>query len=93
MNWLTQDISSNRKVKIISPFEHAIYYEREGRQKLHKIWKEQDLAKMRTFIQENKDNNVKLKEGFEIYKYDKADYKNLLKEEGIEITEDTDNSK
>jgi len=85
MNWLTQDISSNRKVKIISPIDHAIYFEREGKQKLLKLWHERKLVKMRTFIQENKDNIEKIEEGYNTFKYEIDDYKKILQEEGLDI--------
>jgi hypothetical protein len=41
------------------------------------------LEKMRTFIQENKDNKEKIEEGYTTYKYDLDDYKKILQEEGI----------
>lgn len=83
MNWLTEDLSSNRKVKIISPITHPIYFEREGKQKLLKIWHEKKLVKMRNFIQENKDNKIKIEDGYNTYKYEIDDYKKILQEEGL----------
>ena len=76
MNWLTQDISNNRKVKIISPVTHPIYFDMDGKQK---------LLKMRTFIKENKDNMVKIVEGYNIYKNEIDYYKKILLEEGLQF--------
>lgn len=76
MNWLTQDISNNRKVKIISPVSHPIYFDMDGKQK---------LLKMRTFIKENKDNMVKIVEGYNIYKNEIDYYKKILLEEGLQF--------
>lgn len=83
MNWLTEDISFNRKVKLISHVTHPIYFDMEGKEKLLKIYSERKLAKMRTFIQENKDNKLKIEEGYTTYKYDIDGYKKLLHEEGV----------
>jgi len=80
MKWLTEDLSSNKRSKIISYVTHPMYFDQEGKKK---ILNEMKLEKMRTFIQENKDNKEKIEEGYTTYKYDLDDYKKILQEEGI----------
>jgi hypothetical protein len=48
-----------------------------------KNWHEKNLVKMRTFIQENKDNNANIEEGCNTYKNDIDDYIRILREEGL----------
>jgi len=80
MNWLTEDLSSNKRSKIISYVTHPMYFDLEGKKK---ILHERNLEKMRSFIQENKDNMEKIEEGYTTYKYELDDYKKILQEEGI----------
>ena len=74
MNWLTQDISSNRNVKIIGPATHPILFTLDGKRK---------LVKMRTFIKENKDNMAKIEEGYTVYKNEIEYYKKFLQEKKV----------
>jgi hypothetical protein len=74
MNWLTQDISSNRR-NIIGPATHPILFTLDGKRK---------LVKMRTFIKENKDNMAKIEEGYNVYKNEIEYYKKFLHEEGLD---------
>jgi hypothetical protein len=78
MNWLTQDISSNRKVKIIGPTTHPILFTLDGKRK---------LVKMRTFIKENKDNMAKIEEGYNVYKNEIEYYKKFLQSEGVNFSQ------
>lgn len=82
MVWFADDISCNKNI-FGNWHDRQRYFEREGKQKLLKIYHENKLAKMRTFIQENKDNKIKIEEGYITYKYDIDDYKKLLQEEGL----------
>lgn len=82
MNWLEEALSSNKKSKIISYVTHPLYFDKEYKKK---IFHERTLEKMRTFIQENKDNMEKIEEGYTTYKYELDDYKKILQEEGISI--------
>ena len=84
MNWLAEDLSSNKNI-FGNWYDRQRYYEKEGKQKLLKFWHERALEKMRTFIQENKDNMEKIEEGYTTYKYELDDYKKILQEEGISI--------
>ena len=84
MNWLVEDISYNKKI-FGNWHDRQEYFEREGKQKLLKLWHEKKLVKMRTFIQENKDNIEKIEEGYNTFKYEIDDYKKILQEEGLEI--------
>jgi len=75
MNWLVEDISHNRR-NIIGPATHPILFTLDGKRK---------LAKMRTFIKENKDNMAKIEEGYNVYKNEIEYYKKFLHEEGLDI--------
>jgi hypothetical protein len=84
MNWLVEDISYNKKI-FGNWHDRQEYFEREGKQKLLKLWHERKLVKMRTFIKENKDNMAKIEEGYNVYKNEIEYYKKFLHEEGLEI--------
>jgi hypothetical protein len=85
MNWLVEDMSSNRNKIFGNWHDRQLYLQREGNQKLLKNWHEKNLVKMRTFIQENKDNNANIEQGFDTYKNDIDDYIRILREEGLRL--------
>ena len=77
MNWLTEDMSHNRR-NIIDPATHPILFTLDGKRK---------LVKMRTFIKENKDNMAKIEEGYNVYKNEIEYYKKFLQSEGVNFTQ------
>lgn len=75
MNWLT-DISHNKKSKIITPLSHPLYFSIEGQRK---------IKKMRTYIDDNSNNIIKIEEGYKLFADEIIDYKKLLHQKGIHI--------
>jgi hypothetical protein len=73
MNWLIEDMSSNKKRIFVNRKE----MQRKFRESNEKSLK---LVEMRNFIRENKDN---VEEGHTIYKNDIEDYKKILLEECV----------
>ena len=82
MNWLIEDMSYNKKI-FGNWHDRQRYYKSEGKEKLLKIFRENKLVKMRTFIRENRDNMANIEQGYTTYKYYIDDYKKILKEEGL----------
>lgn len=84
INW-TNDVSYTG-VKIFNPIKHhTYYYHGGGREKYLEKCHEDNLKKMREYIEEHKHNPKALQKGYDTYRHEKEDYIRIIAELGVSV--------